>query len=191
MECVAGGDWCAARSSSSTPKASSATATCRLAGLSFETRRRSRSGARRRRLMARLRRRHSPSPPATGSRFAARSRGRGRRSSSATGSPRRGATSYTAPAPWRAPGIASSPTTRAATASPTRPPPAGVMDTRSWSAIWSRSSRHGGGGGRFVLAGHSMGAHTAVAYALRQPERLAGLVVDRAGLRRRDPRRGP
>lgn len=31
--------------------------------------------------------------------------------------------------------------------------------------------------GRFVLAGHSMGAHTAVAYALRRPERLAGLVV--------------
>jgi pimeloyl-ACP methyl ester carboxylesterase len=30
---------------------------------------------------------------------------------------------------------------------------------------------------RFVLAGHSMGAHTAVAYALRNPERLAGLVV--------------
>lgn len=28
-----------------------------------------------------------------------------------------------------------------------------------------------------VLAGHSMGAHTAVAYALRHPERLAGLVV--------------
>ncbi len=34
-----------------------------------------------------------------------------------------------------------------------------------------------GGKGRFVLAGHSMGAHTAVAYALRHPERLAGLVV--------------
>jgi len=33
------------------------------------------------------------------------------------------------------------------------------------------------GGGRFVLAGHSMGAHTAVAYALRHPERLSGLVV--------------
>lgn len=33
------------------------------------------------------------------------------------------------------------------------------------------------GDGRFVLAGHSMGAHTAVAYALRSPERLAGLVV--------------
>lgn len=33
------------------------------------------------------------------------------------------------------------------------------------------------GDGRFVLAGHSMGAHTAVAYALRHPERLAGLVV--------------
>ena len=33
------------------------------------------------------------------------------------------------------------------------------------------------GEGRFVLAGHSMGAHTAVAYALRAPERLAGLVV--------------
>jgi pimeloyl-ACP methyl ester carboxylesterase len=29
----------------------------------------------------------------------------------------------------------------------------------------------------FVLAGHSMGAHTAVAYALRHPDRLAGLVV--------------
>lgn len=30
---------------------------------------------------------------------------------------------------------------------------------------------------RFVLAGHSMGAHTAVAYALRHPERVAGLVA--------------
>jgi pimeloyl-ACP methyl ester carboxylesterase len=29
----------------------------------------------------------------------------------------------------------------------------------------------------FVLAGHSMGSHTAVAYALRHPERVAGLVV--------------
>ena len=33
------------------------------------------------------------------------------------------------------------------------------------------------GEGPFVLAGHSMGAHTAAAYALRHPERLAGLVV--------------
>jgi pimeloyl-ACP methyl ester carboxylesterase len=33
------------------------------------------------------------------------------------------------------------------------------------------------GDGRFLLGGHSMGAHTAVAYALRHPERLAGLVV--------------
>lgn len=33
------------------------------------------------------------------------------------------------------------------------------------------------GKGRFLLAGHSMGAHTAVAYALRRPERLAGLVA--------------
>lgn len=33
------------------------------------------------------------------------------------------------------------------------------------------------GGGPFVLVGHSMGAHTAVAYALRRPERLVGLVV--------------
>lgn len=33
------------------------------------------------------------------------------------------------------------------------------------------------GEGRFVLVGHSMGAHTAVAYALRRPEWLAGLVV--------------
>jgi pimeloyl-ACP methyl ester carboxylesterase len=30
---------------------------------------------------------------------------------------------------------------------------------------------------RFLLVGHSMGAHTAVAYALRHPDRLAGLVV--------------
>lgn len=33
------------------------------------------------------------------------------------------------------------------------------------------------GEGSLVLAGHSMGAHTAVAYALRHPERLDGLVV--------------
>jgi pimeloyl-ACP methyl ester carboxylesterase len=33
------------------------------------------------------------------------------------------------------------------------------------------------GEGPFVLAGHSMGSHTAVAYALRRPERLAGLIV--------------
>jgi pimeloyl-ACP methyl ester carboxylesterase len=33
------------------------------------------------------------------------------------------------------------------------------------------------GEGHFLLAGHSMGAHTAVAYALRHPERLTGLAV--------------
>jgi pimeloyl-ACP methyl ester carboxylesterase len=33
------------------------------------------------------------------------------------------------------------------------------------------------GEGPFLLAGHSMGAHTAVTYALRQPERLTGLVA--------------
>jgi 3-oxoadipate enol-lactonase len=33
------------------------------------------------------------------------------------------------------------------------------------------------GKGRFLLAGHSMGAHTAVAYALRHPERVAALAV--------------
>lgn len=33
------------------------------------------------------------------------------------------------------------------------------------------------GEGRFLLGGHSMGTHTAVSYALRHPERLAGLVV--------------
>jgi pimeloyl-ACP methyl ester carboxylesterase len=32
-------------------------------------------------------------------------------------------------------------------------------------------------GERFLLGGHSMGAHTAIAYALRHPQRLAGLVV--------------
>jgi pimeloyl-ACP methyl ester carboxylesterase len=33
------------------------------------------------------------------------------------------------------------------------------------------------GDSRFLLAGHSMGAHTAVAYALESPQRLAGIVV--------------
>jgi pimeloyl-ACP methyl ester carboxylesterase len=33
------------------------------------------------------------------------------------------------------------------------------------------------GGAPFVLGGHSMGAHTAVAYALERPHRVAGLVV--------------
>lgn len=33
------------------------------------------------------------------------------------------------------------------------------------------------GEGRFLLGGHSMGAHTAVGYALAHPERLSGLVV--------------
>ena len=33
------------------------------------------------------------------------------------------------------------------------------------------------GGGRVVIAGHSMGAHTAVGFALAEPDRLAGLVV--------------
>lgn len=33
------------------------------------------------------------------------------------------------------------------------------------------------GEGPLILGGHSMGAHTAVAYALENPERLAGLVV--------------
>jgi pimeloyl-ACP methyl ester carboxylesterase len=32
-------------------------------------------------------------------------------------------------------------------------------------------------GERFLLGGHSMGAHTAIAYALRHPERLVGLAV--------------
>jgi 3-oxoadipate enol-lactonase len=34
-----------------------------------------------------------------------------------------------------------------------------------------------GEGRRFVLGGHSMGAHTAVGYALAHPERLSGLVI--------------
>jgi pimeloyl-ACP methyl ester carboxylesterase len=33
------------------------------------------------------------------------------------------------------------------------------------------------GEGRFALAGHSMGAHTAVAYALAHPQRIAALIV--------------
>lgn len=34
-----------------------------------------------------------------------------------------------------------------------------------------------GGEGRVIVGGHSMGAHTAVAYALRNPERVAGLIA--------------
>ncbi len=34
-----------------------------------------------------------------------------------------------------------------------------------------------GDGSRFLLGGHSMGAHTAVGYALRHPDRVAGLVL--------------
>jgi pimeloyl-ACP methyl ester carboxylesterase len=33
------------------------------------------------------------------------------------------------------------------------------------------------GEGRFLLGGHSMGAHTAIGYALAHPERLSGLVI--------------
>ncbi len=33
------------------------------------------------------------------------------------------------------------------------------------------------GDGRILLGGHSMGAHTAIAYALRHPERVAGLAL--------------
>jgi 3-oxoadipate enol-lactonase len=33
------------------------------------------------------------------------------------------------------------------------------------------------GDGRFLLGGHSMGAHTAVGYALSHPERVSGLVI--------------
>ncbi|MGH2940834.1 MAG: alpha/beta fold hydrolase [Solirubrobacterales bacterium] len=33
------------------------------------------------------------------------------------------------------------------------------------------------GDGRFLLGGHSMGAHTAVGYALAHPERLSGVVI--------------
>ena len=88
------------------------------------------------------------------------------------------ARSSTARGRWSAPGTRSSPTTRAATASPIRAPPGeGVMYTRSSSPTSRRSSQTQVGEGRFALAGHSMGAHTAVAYALAHPERVAALVV--------------
>ncbi len=138
--------------------------------------RRPRAGARRGRLMAGA----EPAPFAVGA---------------APGDPRRGGGGGAADRPLprdhrdpalRPPRLAgagagrppgASPTTPAATASPTRPRRTRVMDTRGWSATSSGSSRPRWGRGRFVLAGHSMGAHTAVAYALRHPERLAGLVV--------------
>ena len=43
--------------------------------------------------------------------------------------------------------------------------------------ISSSCSPSSGEGAPFILAGHSMGAHTAVGYALRAADRLAGLVV--------------
>ena len=107
-------------------------------------------------------------------RSAARWRGRGRRSCSATGSRRPAARSCTARGRCRAPGTRSSPTTPAGTASPIPPRRARVMDTRSWSPTSRRSSRRRWGRGGFVLAGHSMGAHTAVAYALRHPSGSPG-----------------
>ena len=58
-----------------------------------------------------------------------------------------------------------------------RPGGRGLWIPASWSPTSTRSSTREVGEGRFVLAGHSMGAHTAVAYALAHPERLAGLVV--------------
>ena len=58
-----------------------------------------------------------------------------------------------------------------------RPAGRGLWIPASWSATWTRWSPPRWAEARFVLAGHSMGAHTAVAYALAHPERLAGLVV--------------
>ena len=75
-----------------------------------------------------------------------------------------------------------SPTTPAATASPTPPRRGRVMDTRSWSPTWSGSSPPRWGRGGSSLAGHSMGAHTAVAYALRAPRAARRPGRDRPGL---------
>ena len=70
-----------------------------------------------------------------------------------------------------------------------RPGRARVMDTRSWSATWRRWSRRRSARSRFVLAGHSMGAHTAVAYALRASRAPRRPGRRRPGLHGRDSRR--
>jgi pimeloyl-ACP methyl ester carboxylesterase len=58
------------------------------------------------------------------------------------------------------------------------PAPAGEGYGYSWQvADLERVLAAEAGEGPLVLAGHSMGAQTAVAYALRHPERLTGLVV--------------
>ena len=62
-----------------------------------------------------------------------------------------------------------SPTTPAGTASPTRPRPARATATGALVADLGGSSPSRRGAGRFVLAGHSMGAHTLTALRARQP----------------------
>ncbi len=46
----------------------------------------------------------------------------------------------------------------------------------AWPTIWRRCSTRAGCA-RAVLAGASMGAHTALRFALEHPERVAGLVL--------------
>ena len=76
---------------------------------------------------------------------------------------------------WSAPGTASSPMTRAATASRTRRRTAARTSTPIWSrdleAVLDERELE-----RVVLVGASMGAATTLAYALEHPERVAALV---------------
>ena len=57
------------------------------------------------------------------------------------------------------------------------PPAHGGYDYNELSNDLAKVIDAQAGEGRLILGGHSMGSHTAVAYALRNPERLAGLVV--------------
>ena len=113
---------------------------------------------------------------------AAKRRGRGRRSSSATGSPRPAATSSTARGRWSAPATGSiAYDARGHGESDPAPAGEGYGYPRLVGDL-ERVVAAEVGEGRFVLAGHSMGAHTAVAYALRAPRAARRPGRDRAGL---------
>lgn len=57
------------------------------------------------------------------------------------------------------------------------PPPGAGYTYAELAADLGEVIEEPAGADRVVLAGHSMGAHTIVAYALKKPERVAGLVV--------------
>ena len=129
-------------------------------------------------------RRPSRSPSGRRRCCAARRQGRGRRSSSATGSRRRGATSSTARGRWRGPATASSPTTRAGTASPSPAPAGEGYGYPRLVADLERVVAAAGGRGALPARRPLDGRPHRGRLRARHPERLAGPGRDRPGLPR-------